>query len=62
MTVKTLKTILESCYEDVEVNFYVDEPTYKFYPVTSARIEVYDMATEKDPDAPDKVFVILSNE
>ena len=59
MTVKTLKTILESCYEDAEVNFYVDKPTDKFYPVTSARVEVYDMS---DVNLPDKVFVILSNE
>ena len=59
MTVKTLKTILESCYEDAEVNFYVDEPTFKFYPVTSARIEVYDMS---EVDEPDRVFVVLSNE
>ena len=59
MTVKTLKTILESCYEDAEVNFYVDKPIDKFYPVTSARIEVYDMS---DVNLPDKVFVVLSNE
>lgn len=59
MTVKTLRTILESCYEDAEVNFYVDKPTDKFYPVTSARIEVYDMS---DVNEPDKVFVVLSNE
>ena len=59
MTVKTLKTILESCYEDAEVNFYVDKPIDKFCPITSARVEVYDMS---DVNEPDKVFVILSNE